>query len=230
MSFGPPAASPSRWAAVAAVLALHAAATLALWVGKAVSPPSTPRRVELVLLSPAREQPRAPGLDDPRPRHSVRLDAPALPPLTLPQWAVVHSPPSPPSPPSRSSFPAEPIRLSGAAATVIQALPSVGAQATAVAPVAAAPSQSAERLSCPPVLYPALLRERGIEGAARVRVQLDAQGQPLAVSLAQTSGYRLFDQAALQRAQACRYRPAWSEGQAQAATVEFAVRFLIGDA
>lgn len=92
---------------------------------------------------------------------------------------------------------------------------------------AAGPSRPAERSDCPPALYPPLLRERGVEGLVRVRVQVGPQGQTLAVQLAAGSGYRLLDEAALAQARACRWRPALADGQQIASWVEFPSRFSL---
>lgn len=201
-----------RWALMG-TLALHGLALAGLLggLGGARGLPAPPQRILVALLAPQ----RAPAsLADPRPEPAL---APALPVVARPLWP--------------DFLPSEAPAVPAAAAAALRPLEAVASQAPASAPPGeSARFQAAERLDCPPVQYPALLRERGIEGLARVRVQLDAQGQPRAVDLAQSSGYRLFDQAALQRAQACRYRAARVQGQAQAAVVEFPVRFLLGDA
>jgi periplasmic protein TonB len=85
----------------------------------------------------------------------------------------------------------------------------------------------ADRRLCPPALHPAALRERGIEGAVVLRVKVDVQGRPADVQVLAGSGWRLFDEAALQQVRACRFIPATQGGQAIDSWVEFPVRFAL---
>ena len=85
----------------------------------------------------------------------------------------------------------------------------------------------ADRWQCPPAPHPAALRERGIEGAVMLRVKVDMQGRPADVQLLAGSGWRLFDEAALQQVRACRFIPAKQGGQAIDSWVEFPVRFAL---
>ena len=85
----------------------------------------------------------------------------------------------------------------------------------------------ADRRQCPPAPHPAALRERGIEGAVVLRVKVDIQGRPADVQLLAGSGWRLFDEAALQQVRACRFIPATQGGQAIDSWVEFPVRFAL---
>ncbi len=85
----------------------------------------------------------------------------------------------------------------------------------------------ADRRQCPPAPHPAALRERGIEGAVLLRVRVDVQGRAADVQLVAGSGWRLFDEAALQQVRACRFIPASRGGQAIDSWVEFPVRFAL---
>jgi protein TonB len=85
----------------------------------------------------------------------------------------------------------------------------------------------ADRRQCPPAPHPAALRERGIEGAVLLRVKVDVQGRPADVQLIAPSGWRLFDEAALQQVRSCRFIPAMQGGQAIDSWVEFPVRFAL---
>lgn len=85
----------------------------------------------------------------------------------------------------------------------------------------------ADRQQCPPAPHPAALRERGIEGAVLLRVKVDVQGRAADVQLIAGSGWRLFDEAALQQVRACRFIPATQGGQAIDSWVEFPVRFAL---
>ncbi len=85
----------------------------------------------------------------------------------------------------------------------------------------------ADRRQCPPAPHPAALRERGIEGAVVLRVKVDVQGRAADVQLLSGSGWRLFDEAALQQVRGCRFFPATQGGQAIDSWVEFPVRFAL---
>jgi protein TonB len=79
----------------------------------------------------------------------------------------------------------------------------------------------------PPPDYPIMLRQRGIEGTVWLRVRVDRSGLPEQIILFKTSGYRLFDEAALRAVARWRFRPARSNGQYFASWVEFPVRFIL---
>ncbi|MEY3673054.1 MAG: hypothetical protein RI904_2711 [Pseudomonadota bacterium] len=79
----------------------------------------------------------------------------------------------------------------------------------------------------PPPDYPLMLRQRGIEGTVWLRVRVDRSGLPEQIVLFKTSGYRLFDEAALRAVARWRFKPAKSQGTAMASWVEFPVRFTL---
>jgi protein TonB len=112
--------------------------------------------------------------------------------------------------------------------------PAAAPPVSADAPRAAAPSaparvhQVAEHRQCQSAPYPAVLRERGIQGELRLRVHVGPDGQAAAVQLVASSGWRLFDEAALAQARGCRFRPAIEGDKPVAAWVEFPVRFSLG--
>ncbi len=60
-----------------------------------------------------------------------------------------------------------------------------------------------------------------------LRVKVDMQGRPADVQLLAGSGWRLFDEAALQQVRACRFIPARQGDQAIDSWVEFPVRFAL---
>jgi TonB family protein len=79
----------------------------------------------------------------------------------------------------------------------------------------------------PPPDYPMMLRQRGIEGTVWLRVRVDRAGLPEQIVLFKTSGYRLFDEAALRAVARWRFKPARSQGTAMASWVEFPVLFTL---
>jgi protein TonB len=84
--------------------------------------------------------------------------------------------------------------------------------------------------ACGRATHPAILRERGIEGLVRLRVLVGADGRARDVQLGASSGWRLFDEAALAQARGCRYRPAREDGVAVDSWVEYPVRFALDTA
>ncbi len=121
---------------------------------------------------------------------------------------------------------------------VLAQRPAPAAQAPSVLPALAdaTPGRSesaplvmaqADRRQCLPAPHPAALRERGIEGAVLLRVKVDVQGRPADVQLIAPSGWRLFDEAALQQVRSCRFIPARRGGEAIDSWVEFPVRFAL---
>lgn len=75
--------------------------------------------------------------------------------------------------------------------------------------------------------YPALLRDRGIEGVVVLRVQVDERGRAAEVRVQHGSGWRLLDEAAAQVARACPFIPARRGDQTLVSWVEYPVRFAL---
>jgi periplasmic protein TonB len=87
----------------------------------------------------------------------------------------------------------------------------------------------ADHQRCAPASHPAALRERGIEGAVTLRVKVNTQGRVSDVQVLASSGWRLFDEAAVHQTRGCHFHPARQDGQAVDSWVEFAVRFALAD-
>lgn len=75
--------------------------------------------------------------------------------------------------------------------------------------------------------YPAMLRERGIQGQVLLRVKVDADGRAAEVVVAGGSGFRLLDEAARRVAESCPYLPARRGDQKLVSWVEYPVRFAL---
>lgn len=75
--------------------------------------------------------------------------------------------------------------------------------------------------------YPALLRDRGIQGLVRLRVKVDPEGRAAEVVIAGGSGWRLLDEAARRVAESCPYTPARRGDQRLASWIEYPVRFAL---
>ena len=69
------------------------------------------------------------------------------------------------------------------------------------------PSTDAAYLNNPPPPYPALSQRLGEEGRVLVKVLISAQGRAQQVSLAQSSGFKRLDEAALNAVQSWRFVP-----------------------
>jgi protein TonB len=75
--------------------------------------------------------------------------------------------------------------------------------------------------------YPALLRDRGIQGLVRLRVKIDPEGRAAEVVIAGGSGWRLLDEAARRVAESCPYTPARRGDQRLVSWIEYPVRFAL---
>lgn len=177
--------------------------------------------------------PRAPALesarrpDPPKPAHNAQ-------PAPAPNPSLLETPrPTPGGEAVRQAVDAGHITASDAAGT--PALPSAFAQAAPTAaavqaqrsaPGEAAPvgatSTAAPRAvtlgeiqcSTPEPRYPLISRRLGEQGAARVRLVIDASGATERVELMSSSGFERLDRVALESARATRCKPHVADGQA----------------
>jgi protein TonB len=93
------------------------------------------------------------------------------------------------------------------------------------APVA--PRVDAAYFSNAPPEYPRKLLKRGIEGDVLVRAQVQPDGHCRQVQVMESSGYRLFDQAALSAVRDWRFVPASSGVHAVMAWVDVPIEFRV---
>jgi protein TonB len=77
----------------------------------------------------------------------------------------------------------------------------------------------------PPPEYPASAMRRGDTGTVLVRVQVGADGVPTDVDVAQRSGTRALDRAAVEAVRNWRFTPAQRNGQPVAASVDIPINF-----
>ena len=89
------------------------------------------------------------------------------------------------------------------------------------------PDAGADYLDNPRPRYPMRARRRGLEGTVLVSVQVDRQGEPVAVDVAQSSGHAILDRAARRAVQRWRFAPARRRGEPVAAEVTIPVRFTL---
>lgn len=178
------------------------------------------------------EKPQPPALPEPPTPAEPEPPAPAEPPREAapppPEPAPVKAPkpaPKKPAPPKQAQPKPTPTKPQ----TVAHArLPLSETRPARPAPSASAPpSAPVKEASNPKPSYPELARRRGQEGIARVRCQVDSTGKVTAVSLAQSSGHKLLDDAALKTAAKWRFRPGMSQGAPVAASVIVPVEFRL---
>lgn len=201
-----------RLPAAALVLLVHAGLLVLLWGQARQQAPLGTASVELRLIAPVAAAPRPAARTAPwRP---VALPQPAPAPI-----AISLSPTAPSE--------ALPIEANGAAVVAAVADVPPPVLATPVISAPTEPPRPARRAACAPAAHPPLLRERGIEGLVRLRVWVDELGRAGEVLLTGSSGYRLFDEAAIAQARRCPYEAAWQQGRAVASWVEFPIRFAL---
>lgn len=197
-----------------AVAALHGAALLALWMGQRHAAASGVRQELTVRVLPAAAPPAMPA-----PRTAPPLLSPPVLALVAPPGFDVQPEPRPAQPVAVATAPtAVPLQVAAAAPA---------APPHDEPPVAEPPLQSARRAACAPAPHPLALRERGIEGVVRLRVWVDELGRASEVLLAASSGWRLFDDAAVAQARRCPFQPARRGAQPVGSWVEFPVRFAL---
>lgn len=223
----------NRWAASFAVL-LHGGLLLAAWSGAArprVIQGLTPDRPALALRLSAPQGTAARGEKWPWPPTVAEALAlqPPTPLLIAPQEPLPGVAPSPSPSPAALDAPS-PERLGMREVSAQEPAPTPVPQdpaPQALAPAALPPEHLACQARQAERHYPALLRERGIEGRVVVRVRVDESGRAAEVQVLNPSGWRLLDEAARQVATACAYLPARRGEQRLMAWVEYPVRFSL---
>lgn len=202
------------WHAVIGQPGAGQAAPAAWWVVQArvlpeVSPPLLP--------SPAPPRPAAVQAPDARPvaTRAVALEPAA--PMAAASPTVLAAPPA-----AEARVPVQASAAPVVVAAAPETLPSTAA--TRTAPRERMPPDNSP---CGRAPYPVLLQERGIEGTLRLRVHVAADGRATQVQLLASSGFRLFDEAALAQARGCRFRPARWGDEAVDEWVEYPVRFSL---
>ncbi len=177
--------------------------------------------VRLPLLAEALVQPAAAPGQRTAPMQRKRAPTPIAAKAPRPPTAPVVVPATSETPTGSDS--------ASATAKTAVAPPAASPPEVAAAPIEAPLTQAhADHAACPQVPYPPALRERGIEGVVRLRVLVDAQGQPAQVRVAVASGWRLFDDTALAQVRSrCRFVPARRGGEAIESWVDFPVRFAL---
>ncbi|MFM2131194.1 MAG: hypothetical protein RL646_397 [Verrucomicrobiota bacterium] len=216
----PPDARPVRaarrhavtWSAVAA---LHLAAAAAVIGGRPSVPAEPVREGGLLLVSVFEPDPIAPAGE--APAGSVVGAGASLPPPVEPPASVAVVAPAPS------------VRLAPVAEPERSVSSAVSPAVIAPAPVVVAPRAP---VLIPPSFvvreepsYPARARRAGAEGRVVVRVAISAEGTVTALTVQESSGSALLDEAALSAARASRFSPASRDGVAEPSEAVAAYRF-----
>lgn len=204
---------------VAVVLAHAVLLALLLTRPRAPQPLTPPVPLSVRLIQAAVEQP-APAPASPQPPQPVLKQTP--PPVLvttppIPQPAAAPAPqPRPAEPPAEVSR-AEPTPAPAVVETPRPAPPAPLVQ----------PRFNADYLDNPKPVYPGLSRRMGEEGEVRLRVYVDAAGNPQQVEIERSSGYPRLDQAALETVKRWRFVPARQGDQPVAAWVIVPIQFTL---
>lgn len=78
-------------------------------------------------------------------------------------------------------------------------------------------------------MYPPEARQKGIEGKVVISSLVDKTGRPAKVKIAESSGHKILDKAALKAAREIIYRPAIRNGQPVAVWISYTVTFTMGE-
>jgi protein TonB len=110
------------------------------------------------------------------------------------------------------------------AANATATLPASSASVAAPATIADTPPQIVERVQ---PTYPAEALRNQEQGTVRLRIALDAGGAVTDVQIAQSSGARALDRAAMDAARNWKFKPATQNGQPAAGAIEVPVEFRL---
>ncbi len=173
----------------------------------------------MLLLIPATQ----PLIKAPRERLQVRWVLPPPPPMDLtPRHPDPVPPRTVPVNTQRAPSPLPPPTATFDDAPAVAPLPAseTAAPSLASAPASPAPAAGAQLQyrSAPPPPYPVAAIRLGQQGTVLLRIRVDTEGNPVAVSIEKSSGSRVLDQAARQQVlRRWRFVPAIVDGQAVAA-------------
>lgn len=229
----------SLGAAAAASLAVHVAAAVLAWVLVDDAAPPPVVMVELIeegfaagndAPSPSAPQPAPPAAAQPPTPTEPPVPA-ASPTSTEPATATARPqpkheplpvPPARPSPVKRAALVRPPAR-DGNGVSDAPTSTSTG--------IAAGVSRAAQyQLGTPETPlpeYPWSARRRGREGRVIVRLAVDGDGRPVAVTLVESSGDDSLDRAALETLARWRLMPALHNGRTVASVLEVPIRFVL---
>jgi len=181
--------------------------------------------------APAPAQPKSEPHKPAAPKPKPKPKAKPRPVATQPSKPIPRpQPPTPTIPPAEATSTPANIPADSAEKPVISAAdqpPEGGERAAGPAPAAGAGDAPAAYLSGTPPVYPEQARRRGWEGTVQLRVQLDANGIVQGVTILQSSGYSVLDQAAASQISRWRFKPSLHNGTPQPSTLRVPVKFRL---
>lgn len=213
------------------VLLAHLGAAWALWHQPTIEVPVTPPGVVAVRWvaapAPVVAAPQTPPAPQqiPPPKPEVQPE-----PKPAPKPKPVVKPKPTPRPVARPKpVPPAPQVKPAAAPAPVATAPAQGPtqQQAQVGPTQSSPQFNAAYLNNPAPAYPPLSRRFREEGKVMLRVRVSAEGQPLAVALAQSSGHPRLDEAARKTVLGWRFVPARRGEQPVAAWVRVPIVFQL---
>ncbi len=196
-----------------------------------------------VVESPVQQTPAPPAVVQEVPRPADPKAATAEPPTVPASEPRDALPPAPAlaqeAPPPKPSVPPKTSARTSHAVRPVRPQRSVEAPQASV-PTSVAPPQVAAGPFVPPSplagmatnrapAYPQFALRRGEQGTVMLRVSVSADGVPLAVDLAATSGYASLDSAAEAAVRQWRFNPATRAGIAVAAIADVPIRFRLSN-
>ena len=219
----------SRWVAVVIVIAAHAALMWALMaltmLTEATSQNAPQPEARLVVVNIA-----------PRPQ-ATPTPTSSTPAANASPASTTRTPAAPRAKAATRAAPAPAIAEHVIATDHATAAPAEPVAATspfphddAAPPATPPPTLTVARAAhsqCALAPYPPALKEQGIEGVVRLRILVNSEGRAAEVQMVASSGWRLFDQAALAQARGCRFVPAHRGAQPVDDWVEFPMRFAL---
>ncbi len=189
-----------------------------------------PKSVQLVKLAPPKP---APVVEPTPPPPPVKPP----PPKPKPEPVVKPKPKLKPKPVAKPLPPPEPEPEPPAEVPVAKAAPPAPPVKAPPAPPSPAPGPvykpvdvGVAYLNNPKPPYPSVARRRGWEGTVVLLLNLDKDGNPVSVDIADSSGHRILDKAALATVRRWRFQPATRDGEAVAASnVKVPIQFSLNE-
>jgi protein TonB len=210
---------------LSAAILLHLAIAVTLLWFTAHSQLSPPRPLEVRLVEVEALRLQEPvALPSPGPPHTKPVMRRARPLATTQITLHTHAPitePTPPAPPSTAT------ETAPDAPTVSSIKPDAPIQIPTeeMEGTISSPRYDVAYLSNPAPAYPPLAKRLRIEGRALIRVLVDSSGKPEQVEMAQSSGAKVLDDAALNSVKQWLFVPAQQGNRSVAAWVEVPIRF-----
>lgn len=223
-ALGSSLASARRWHGPLGALAVHLAVAV-LWLAWPAAPtPGDGETVIEMVLAP----PPPPPVEAPKPPPAPQPVAePVKPPPPAPA-APVHAPAPKPRAVAAPAASAAPVASEAPATAAAEAAaPASAPVAPAVPKAAAEPDLKPAPAEAPRPAYPRAARQRGWQGLVLVLVRVTEDGVPQEVSVKESSGHSVLDDAALEAVRRWRFTPARQAGHPVAAAVEVPVRFSL---